>query len=76
MTTTKTSRTTTLNNHHPDNEHDNEPDNDKKVEEVDGKEDEEVELHDENERLETRYSGSKNCSNVCSFANDCIGIEC
>ena len=22
------------------------------------------------------YSGSKNCSNVCSFVNDCIGIEC
>ena len=22
------------------------------------------------------YSGSKNCSNVCSFANDCIGIGC
>ena len=22
------------------------------------------------------YSGSKNCSNVCSFVNDCIGIGC
>ena len=24
----------------------------------------------------TPYSGSKNCSNVCSFVNDCIGIGC
>ena len=23
-----------------------------------------------------RYSGSKNCSNICSFFNDCIGIAC
>ena len=26
--------------------------------------------------LGPRYNGSKNCSNVCSFVNDCIGIEC